>query len=179
MHTLWMVALLCQPALGGERDAPEISRSRGTSGGVLVLHPRVIPGKSSGTTRSAAWLVSSALSRLAKALDPSADIRPAPERVCPREGCEAVSLGALLLHHKKNCAVVGLIGAPGTEPTRLVPWAGLVDMATPTVPFRAYPEEVVTVRDFVPCEELGTRLKALESGVAEALAAAVAPSRAP
>ena len=166
--------LLAWPALGGSRDAPEISRSVGVQGGVVVLWPRVIPATDAPVPRNAAWAVQRHLAqRVAEALPGRpVDIRPEPERVCPQAGCQGVAVGALVVHHNLGCAVVALVSRPGRSDQVLVPWAGDVQLKQPRVPFREPPESHITVRDFQRCDALGAPLQQRSSQVASALQAA-------
>jgi hypothetical protein len=92
------------------------------------------------------------------------DVRPAPERVCPRSGCAATSLGVLLAVAGKGCAAVALVSAKGPSSAELVPWGGVVELRSSSVPFREPPEASVSVSDYVPCETL---LEALNDGALE------------
>lgn len=136
-------------------DAPEISRSVGQKGGVVVLWPRIIPKSEDPAITDLALRVQSRLARIAEKSSSNIDRRPAPERVCPRgEGCQAVSVGAVLAVKDKGCAVIAVVGPPGTGNVSLVPLAGSVTLRSASVPFRDPPESEVTVQEFVPCEKL-------------------------
>lgn len=168
-----LVGLLASgPAHGG--DSAKISTSAGTPGGTVVLWPRVIPASSSAMTRAAAFQVQSALASLAtqhggqRALD----VRPEPQRVCRRAGCVAASVGAVLVHASQGCAVVATVSGPGPAPAALVPWAGDVRAQVASVPFREPPESFLTVKDFVPCDQLVPALDAGAPAVVAALQAA-------
>jgi len=141
------------PPGGSPSDAPEISRSVGTQGGVVVLWTRVVPRTTETTmTRFAAMLQTRIRAVVAETLPGrQIDLRPQPERVCPQAGCQATSVGVLLLHTQGRCAVVALLSPPGRSVTKLVPWAGQVDLKRLTVPFREPPESSVVVRDYAPC----------------------------
>jgi hypothetical protein len=86
------------------------------------------------------------------------DVRPEPERVCPQAGCSAMAVGALLVHNNNACAVVGWASAPGRSDQTLVPWAGLIELKRPTIPFREPVESHVIIRDFQPCDRLAAPL---------------------
>jgi hypothetical protein len=168
------------PALAG--DSPQISRSVGEPGGVVVLWPRVIPATDTPATRHAAALVQAQLRKLvAETLaGRPVDTRPEPERVCPQAGCKAMTVGALLIHSGDACAVVALISGPGRAPATLVPWAGRVDLKRVSIGFREPAESYVTIRDFQHCSALVEPLKAGEAVVKQAIvsasrAAAVTP----
>src|SRR5689334_3604159 len=99
-------------------DGPEISRSLGRKGGVVVLWPRV----SGDANDVAAGKVQAALAKIAGGVSETVDVRPSPERVCPKEtGCRAVALGAVLVVQGEGCAVVATVSAPGKTPATLVP----------------------------------------------------------
>jgi len=78
-------------------DAPEVTRSNGAKGGVVVFWPRVIPKASDSETHDLAAKVQQKVVDLVKKTLPDAevDVRPEPERVCPRVGCTAMTVGAL------------------------------------------------------------------------------------
>lgn len=136
-------------------DAPEISRSVGQKGGVVVLWPRIIPKSDDPAIADIALRVQNRLARIAEKSSSNVDRRPSPERVCPRgEGCQAVSVGAVLAVKDKGCAVVAVVGPPGTGNVSLVPLAGTVQLRSDSVQFRDPPESEVTVQEFVPCEKL-------------------------
>jgi len=102
------------------------------------------------------------------------DIRPEPERVCPRGGCAAMTAGVLLAHTGGGCTAVALVSGSGKAPTRLVPWAGAVTLKSDSVAFREYPESAVTLNDAVPCDELLDSLAERQKDVAAALQAVAA-----
>jgi hypothetical protein len=142
-------------------DAPEISRSRGREGGAIVLYPRVIPRGDDPELARLAELVQRRLGSIAASVHGDAvERRPAPERVCPREGCMARSLGAVVARNAGGCTVVAVVGEPGPEPLRLVPWAGTVRLSAERVPFREPPESAITVTEHAKCTEL---IEALEA----------------
>jgi hypothetical protein len=88
------------------------------------------------------------------------DVRPEPQRVCPQGGCAAASVGAVLLHREGGCVVAATVSLPGPSPTRIVPWAGGVELRSTVVQFRDPPESQIRVADFAPCAELGVLLEA-------------------
>lgn len=179
MTLLPLLFALSAPALAG--DAPEISRSRGVEGGVVVLWPRVIPRAEGGVSQAAAWVVQQELKRLAEETLPGrpVDVRPEPERVCPQAGCEAVALGAVLVHQGDACVVVATVSAPGRSAQTLVPWGGRVDLKATTVPFREPPESQVTIRDFQDCKALKPAMAEQQAVVQQALAAVAGVAWAP
>ena len=89
--------------------------------------------------------------------------------VCPQAGCLGVSVGVLLLHNGQGCAAVALVGGPGRSAVRLIPWVGELSIKRDRVLFRAPPESEVSIRDFVPCVDLGASLAAEEETVAAAI----------
>lgn len=164
-----------EPAGGpSSRDAPEISRSVGTPGGVVVLWPRIVQPRGSpppdASLRKIARDVQTELARIAKKSGGQVDVRPEPERVCPRGGCKATCIGALVTRADHGCAVVAIVGKPGVSPAHLVPWAGHITLSATEIPFRSHPEKVVQVHDYVPCASLD--LSKNEADVESALGAA-------
>lgn len=158
-------------------DAPEISRSVGPPGGVVVLWPRIIPASTDPAIRLAASQLQARLRATVEQALPGApiDVRPEPERVCPRQGCAAVAVGAVLTHAQGGCVAVVTVSRPGASSAGLVPWAGVVEPKQPSVPFREPPESQLTIRDFVPCAELAAAAAARDAGVVEAVKAAAVP----
>ncbi len=147
------------PAAGpSSRDAPEISRSVGSAGGVVVLWPRIVQPSGSpppdASLKKIAGDVQAELARIARKGGGQVDVRPEPERACPRSGCKATRIGALVTRADHGCAVVAIVGKPGASPAHLVPWAGRITLSAPEVPFRSPPEQVVRVGDYVSCESL-------------------------
>jgi hypothetical protein len=158
-----------------ETDAPEISRSAGKAGGVVVLWPRIVltreAGKPDADTRAIAGKVQARVAELARAALPNAtvDVRPEPERVCPRQGCAAPRVGVLLERVGGGCAAIVLAGDTGVTPDRLVPWSGRMVLDADSVPFREPPERVVHVKDFQPCETFIQPASANDAAVTDAL----------
>lgn len=135
-------------------DGPHISRSAGDQGGLVVFWPRVIPKADDAKTRALAKKLQERLVALGeKKFGGKVDVRPEPERVCPKSGCEAATLGVLFVHGDGGCTAVALVSKPGKSPARLVPWAGVVTLKADEVPFREYPENQVSIRDAVPCDD--------------------------
>lgn len=164
-------------------DAPEISRSRGERGGYVVLWPRVVPRDDDPTTAKIASLLQARLKALAgrAASDAPVEVRPEPERVCPRDGgCVATSLGAVLSRRGGACAAAVTIGAPGTSPVRVLGWAGTVTTKNETAAFRDPPESQLVVQEWARCDELLAQLEkneppSDETAILEAIAAAGRP----
>lgn len=153
---------------------PEISRSGGVEGGVVLLWPRVIPKSESPQTRQdAAFIQSQLRAAIGRALPGMpVDTRPEPERVCPQKGCTGLSVGAVLMHKESGCAVVATVSKPGPTEQRLISMAGAMSLSTNVVPFREAPESFVTIHDFDRCVDLGPnldlRMAAFEAALREA-----------
>ncbi len=138
----------------GSQNAPEISKSVGEPGGVVVLWPRVIP-KDDAELIEIANLAQSRLGAVAREVGAEVDKRPEPERACPRpDGCRAVTLSAVISRKQKGCAIVATVAKPGASPTTLVPWVAQVKLAATSVPFREPPENEITVEEFASCDKL-------------------------
>ncbi|MCB9597059.1 MAG: hypothetical protein H6719_30325 [Sandaracinaceae bacterium] len=139
----------------GELD-PRVSTSAGEPGGYVVLWPRIVPADPDGALSATASAVQQRLVAMVNeaAADHPVDVRPDPERVCPRAGCRAASVGAALLHRQGSCALVAITAPPGTANAHLDPWVGRVEVLNANPPFRDPPEQSVRVEDFVPCGEL-------------------------
>jgi hypothetical protein len=138
-------------------DAPQISRSVGVAGGLVVLWPRIVGPRDAVTSASEiARGLQARLAEVAKRAAPGRpiDVRPEPERVCPRAGCAATSVGVLLAVAGSGCAAVLMVSAAGQSPAELVPWGGVVQLQNTSVPFREPPEANVSVGDYVRCESL-------------------------
>jgi hypothetical protein len=157
-------------------DAPEISRSLGVEGGAVVLWPRIVlprsgPPKPDVSMRALGADVQRRLAMLVQRAAPGhpVDVRPEPERVCPRAGCTGVSVGALLTRAGNGCAAVALVSLPGVSPARLVPWAGQIRLSAETAPFREPPERAVAVTDYVQCHALLDALNAQDAEVQAAI----------
>ncbi|MFZ5476820.1 MAG: hypothetical protein ACOZNI_08605 [Myxococcota bacterium] len=151
-------------------DAPEISRSLGKKGGVVVLWPRV----SGEGDVAAAAKVQTALAKIAGGVSDTVDVRPQPERVCPKEtGCKATALGAVVVVKGQGCAVVATVSAPGQSPATLVPWAAEMKLKSTMAGFREPPEPQVVVTDFTPCAQLDEVLAGGAEKVAGALRGAM------
>lgn len=159
------------PPPRNESDAPEISRSVGEAGGVVLLWPRIVPRDARESMRVVATDVQAKLRALIQQAAPSRaiDERPEPERVCPRSGCVAPSVSALLVRSGDGCALLLMTSAPGTTPTRLVPWIAEATLDQTMVPFRDPPEASVHVRDFARCEGLSGQLGMREAEILAAL----------
>jgi hypothetical protein len=157
-------------------DAPEISRSLGTVGGAVVLWPRIVlphgsPAPDEETKRIAAAVQQRAAS-VARRVFKQVEVRPEPERVCPKTGCQGVSIGILLARAGGGCSVVAMVSPPGPSPAQLVPWSpGVVKLNAPTVRFREHAENVVRVKDYARCEDLPADLAAKDANLEAAMRA--------
>ncbi len=149
-----------------EEQDDRVSQSAGEEGGVVVLWPRVM-----GLPESEPTVLQAHMVELARRVFPNrpVDVRPDPERVCPRGGCRGVSLGALLVAQDGNCATVAVVGRPGESEMTLLPWAGRLTIRDRAIPVREPPESHVTLHDSVRCTELERRLDAGDSDVEAAL----------
>jgi hypothetical protein len=142
------------------QDAPEISRSVGVEGGAVVFWPRIVPRSDDPGIKALAAAVQK---QLAAAVEQAGvtpvDVRPEPERVCPKAGCAGMTVGAIVVNaNGGGCSVLGLVAPAGQGDNHIVPWHGLVKLKAETVPFREPPESQVTVRDNVPCKGLAAKL---------------------
>lgn len=141
-------------------DGPEISRSKGKKSGAVVLWPRVVPPSDDpGVQALAGQLQARLAAAVARELDGApVDVRPAPERACPRDGCKGISVGAVLGHKAGGCVAVAFVSARGPEPHQVLPWAGEVAIFSPQVQFRSPPENAFEVAEFTPCSMLQEQL---------------------
>jgi hypothetical protein len=145
------------PATGeATKDAPEISRSGGEAGGVVVFWPRVIPRTDDAETRALAAAAQERVVALVRQALPGkpVDVRPEPERVCPQDGCAAMTVGLLLTRSKDSCAALALVSPPGKSASRILPWVGDATVHSASVPFREPPEKHVKLDDLVRCSKL-------------------------
>lgn len=169
---LWAAAGWAPEAAAMPGVGTEVSHARGKKDGVVVLWPRVVPETTDPLVNQVASSVQQAVATTVSALVPAerTSVRPSPERVCPRDGCRAVSVTVMVGHQAGGCAAVALIGPPGPEAQRLVPLAGAIDLAGAGVPYRDRPEDHLVVREFVPCAELTGQLdtETLQRALADA-----------
>jgi hypothetical protein len=145
-----------EPEAQSNQGEAFVSRSGGEPGGLVVFWPRVIPRSEDPEVSALAKEVQDKLVELARATFPDRpiDVRPEPERVCPREGCAAATFGALLVHKDDKCIVVALVSTGATDPTQLAVWGGDVEFKQELVPFREHPEDHVAIHKYVACDEL-------------------------
>lgn len=153
-----------------ERDDPRVSRSAGEEGGVVVLYPRVMGLPEDAPARLQAHMVA-----LVRRIFPNRpiDVRPDPERVCPRDGCLGPSLGALLVAQNGTCATVAVIGNPGRGEHALIRWSGRLTVRDRVIPFREPPESHVTLQEATRCADLEAELAEEDYAVEEALRRAI------
>src|SRR5690606_7658048 len=151
-----------------------VSKEAGTPGGVTVLWPRIVPREIVDDNRGLASALQQQMKRIVEKHLPGRpiDLRPEPERVCPKTGCAGVSVGLLLSRQNQGCLVLALISSPGVAPTKIVPWVGKVQLRSDTVGFREWPESQIVVSDLVPCNALLVTMDAAEPAIAAALQAA-------
>lgn len=164
--------LLAEPETIEEKH---ISRSVGEPGGLIVFWPRMIPREIADQNHELAAALQRHVRTVVQRNMPglSLDVRPEPERVCPQGGCKATTIGILLSREQQGCLVLALIGKPGESPTKIVPWAGDVQLRADTVPFREYPETQITIADYVPCNALLSTMDDNEGAVLKALKEAI------
>lgn len=150
---------------------PQISHSKGAKGGVVLLWPRVIPSSIADENAQLAGQIQARLKQTIERALPGRpiDVRPSPERVCPREGCDGMPINVLFNRNGNACLVVALIGGPGGAPIRLIPWAGTVEFKADSVPHREPPESQVVIKDYVPCDALLNAMTDNESFVEAAI----------
>lgn len=165
------------PAYAAQFDQPvdpRISSSAGETGGVVVLWPRVVPGEGVDWLRENMVVVQKRLRQIAERVYVNApvDVRPEPQRTCPKQGCAGVALGALALWSGNGCTILALVSPPGQEPTSIIPWSGKVELKKQSVAFRSPPEDQVTTEDMVPCDKISETLDQLEPEVEKAVRAA-------
>jgi hypothetical protein len=155
-------------------DDPRISTSRGETGGIVVLWPRIIPASSvEGSDAIAASLQSHLRVMVEKAYpDKSLDVRPSPQRTCPKAGCEGTAVGVLLIRREDVCVTVAFVMPPGSDrPTSLVPWSGRIELARASIAFRQPPEAEVKILDYGACGELPGAMSAHDDAVLAAVRA--------
>jgi hypothetical protein len=152
-----------------ENDDSRVSRSAGEEGGVVVLWPRVM-----GLPGPEAQALQAHLVEVAQRVFPDRplDVRPDPERVCPRGGCLGVSIGALLVTQNETCAVVAVVSAPGEGDLTLLRWAGRLTVRDRNVPFREPPESHITLQEATLCQDMAAELRENDPAIEEALRAA-------
>lgn len=154
---------------------PEISHSKGVAGGVVVLWPRIIPSAIAAENQQYAQAVQQKVKQLVERALPGRpiDVRPSPERVCPKAGCDGMSVGVLFTRQNNSCIAVALINGPGVSQTKMVPWAGEIAFKSgDTIQFRDPPESFITIKDFTTCDQLVAEMGKADGFVEAALRAA-------
>lgn len=150
---------------------PEISHSRGVEGGLVLLWPRVVPMAQTAAMRGPAKALQDRLKAMLEQHFPGRpiDVRPEPERVCPKTGCLGTSVGVLIgVREGESCVAIVIVSPPGRSDQLLMPWAGLVTTKL-QVPFREPPESSMQIQEMVPCDQLTTATLEREERVKEAL----------
>lgn len=167
-------------SFNGETD-PRVSTSRGEEGGVVVLWPRVVPSEGAEAVAAQAAHLQERLRGIVESSLPGRplNVRPSPERACPYRGCKGVSVGAVLAHSGRGCAVVALVSQPGQSPYRLVAWTKNTRLRAAVVPFREPPESQIEVGDYRPCDNLEEELSDLDEAVGAAIREAGADLESP
>lgn len=160
---------------------PEISHSKGVAGGVVVLFPRIIPSSIAAENQNYGQQLQQKMKQLVEKALPGRpiDVRPSPERVCPKAGCDATSINVLFTRQNNSCVAVALINAPGVSQTKLVPWGGLVELKADPIAYRDPPENYVKIKDYTPCDQLLTEMAQQDGFVEAALRAAASSAPAP
>jgi len=167
------------PAGASSVDAPEISRSVGVRGGVVVLWPRIAPRSDDPSVRAIATAVQQRLRAVVERALPgrAIDVRPEPERVCPRQGCAAMTVGASLFHTPRGgCTVVALVSGAGMSPQRLLQWVGNVTLRESVVPYREPPEGRMVAEDMARCADVANLFAAREEEIVRAIREAAPPN---
>ncbi len=167
------------PAGASSVDAPEISRSVGVRGGVVVLWPRIAPRSEDPAVRAIATAVQQRLRAVVERALPGRpiDVRPEPERVCPRQGCAAMTVGASLFHTPRGgCTVVAIVSGAGMSPQRLLQWVGNVTLRESIVPYREPPEGRMVAEDMARCSDVASQFAAREEDIVRAIREAAPPN---
>lgn len=162
--------------LPAERSDGRVSTTPGPEGGAVVMWPRIVPFDQSDRLHSKAAALQARLYELTEQALPEAeiDVRPAPQRVCPKQGCACVVVGAALMAAgESGCTAVAWVSEPGVSPAQLFPWAGEVSFKQTPVPFRAPVESQVVMENVIPCSELFTYItEEREQQIVQAIAGA-------
>jgi hypothetical protein len=171
---MWLFAIAATLGSGAHAGGDDltVSRSRGPAGGSVILWPRIVPETQDPNLIQLAETLQARLSAMSLRVisDRKQTVRPRPERVCPMRGCRSVAVSVMLGHQDGGCVAVAMVSEPGTEGgTMLVPWAGDVDLRVRSVVFREPPENKLSVREFLPCDEILNHLD--DPSVESALAA--------
>jgi hypothetical protein len=98
------------------------------------------------------------------------DVRPEPERSCPRpNGCDAPTVSVLFLAEGGACAALVVVSKPGASTQQIVPWIGQVRIKRDNVPFREPTESAVTVDDFASCTNMSESFGEHEAEIVAAI----------
>jgi hypothetical protein len=154
------------------RETPEITRSVGTPKSVVVLWPRMSAKSVNPQTKDLAQRLQARVRDLAAQAAPGRgiDLRPDPERSCPRpNGCDAPTVSVLFLADNGACAALVVVSKPGPSPQQLVPWIGQVRLKRDAVPFREPTESAVTVDDFASCAKMSESFGDHEADIVAAI----------
>lgn len=153
------------------RYSAEISHSKGVPGGIVLLWPRIVPKAQTTAMRGPAKALQDRLKAMLEQHFPGRpiDVRPEPERVCPKlGGCDASSVGVLIGVRDGECVAVVIVSKPGMSEQVLMPWAGLMTTKM-FVPFREPPESSIQLQEMVPCDKLTIATLEREDRVKDAL----------
>lgn len=153
------------------RYSPEISHSKGVPGGIVLLWPRIVPKAETVAMRGPAKALQDRLKAMLMEHFPGRpiDVRPEPERVCPKlGGCDASSVGVLIGVRDGGCVAVVIVSKPGMSKQELMPWAGIMSTKM-FVPFREPPESSIQLEEMVPCDKLAIATLEREDRVKDAL----------
>lgn len=163
---IWLALL--QSAIA---DDPRVSTSRGHADGVVVLYPRVIPATEDPVVLEIARAIHARTEAVARKGFPSGDVdvRPEPQRVCPKAGCKAVSVGSVFVHRGETCAVAAWVAPPGKKPPRAVPWSEGLEIKPEPLEFREPVENALLVKDYQPCATLVESLGSRDGDVVKAI----------
>jgi hypothetical protein len=79
----------------------------------------------------------------------------------------------LLARAGAGCAVLALVSSPGTSPSRILPWHGVVRLDANQVGFREHAERIVHVTDYGSCAKLPDALAENEAQIEQAVKGAL------
>jgi hypothetical protein len=146
---------------------------------VVVLWPRIAPRSEDPAVRAIATAVQQRLRAVVERALPGRpiDVRPEPERVCPRQGCAAMTVGASLFHTPRGgCTVVAIVSGAGMSPQRLLQWVGNVTLRESIVPYREPPEGRMVAEDMARCSDVASQFAAREEDIVRAVREAAPPN---
>ena len=137
------------------QDGPEISRSRGKADGFVVLYPRIVTPDTEPKDRSnVALQAQQKIADLLTGRGHVVDVRPSPQRVCPRSGCKGQTVEIVLAHMQEGCTLTAVHRSEPQGPGVLVALAGQQSFKRATVPFRSQPERQLVVGEFLACDKV-------------------------